>query len=83
MGRFKLGSTVINLFAPGKVTLAEQLQSLSVTKIGQPLAMSTETFAPVETEQAPLPEAEINAEHDASPLVDAGKTKVNPPKQED
>lgn len=35
---------MINLFAPGKVTLAEQLQSLSVTKIGQPLAVSTELF---------------------------------------
>lgn len=34
MGRFKLGSTVINLFAPGKVNLVEQLESLSVTKIG-------------------------------------------------
>lgn len=33
MGRFKLGSTVINLFAPGKVNLVEQLESLSVTKI--------------------------------------------------
>ena len=41
MGRFKLGSTVINLFAPGKVNLVEQLESLSVTKIGQPLAVST------------------------------------------
>lgn len=28
MGRFKLGSTVINLFAPGKVKLVEQLKSL-------------------------------------------------------
>ena len=70
MGRFKLGSTVINLFAPGKVNLVEQLQSLSVTKIGQPLAISAETFAPVDAQPAPLPEAEIKAEHDASPLVD-------------
>ena len=73
MGRFKLGSTVINLFAPGKVTLAEQLQSLSVTKIGQPLAVSTELFVTPEAEPAPLPEEEINAEHDASPLVDDKK----------
>jgi phosphatidylserine decarboxylase len=35
MGRFKLGSTVINLFAPGKVDLVNSLESLSVTKIGQ------------------------------------------------
>jgi phosphatidylserine decarboxylase len=27
MGRFKLGSTVINLFAPGKVKLVEQLKA--------------------------------------------------------
>lgn len=73
MGRFKLGSTVINLFAPGKVTLAEQLQSLSVTKIGQPLAVSTELFVPPEAEPTPQPEEEINAEHDASPLVDDKK----------
>jgi phosphatidylserine decarboxylase len=73
MGRFKLGSTVINLFAPGQVALAEQLQSLSVTKIGQPLAVSTEPFAPVDAEPAPLSEAEIQAEHDASPLVDDQK----------
>lgn len=55
MGRFKLGSTVINLFAPGKVNLVEQLENLSVTKLGQPLAMSTETFkATPDAEPAPL-----------------------------
>ncbi len=70
MGRFKLGSTVINLFAPGKVNLVEQLESLSVTKIGQPLAVSTETFVTPDAEPAPLPAEEIEAEHDASPLVD-------------
>jgi phosphatidylserine decarboxylase len=68
MGRFKLGSTVINLFAPGKVNLVETLHSLSVTKIGQPLAVSTE--AQVQPEPAPLSEEEVNAELDASPLVD-------------
>ncbi|MBF9772447.1 archaetidylserine decarboxylase [Enterobacter asburiae] len=73
MGRFKLGSTVINLFAPGKVKLAEQLESLSVTKLGQPLAVSTETFVTPDAEAAPLPQEEINAEHDASPLVDDKK----------
>ncbi|EMJ0106412.1 phosphatidylserine decarboxylase, partial [Enterobacter cloacae] len=73
MGRFKLGSTVINLFAPGKVKLAEQLQSLSVTKLGQPLAVSTEPFVTPDAEPAPLPEEEIKAELDASPLVDDKK----------
>ena len=76
MGRFKLGSTVINLFAPGKVNLVEQLESLSVTKIGQPLAVSTETFVTPDAEPAPLPAEEIEAEHDASPLVDDKKDQV-------
>jgi phosphatidylserine decarboxylase len=74
MGRFKLGSTVINLFAPGKVALVEQLQSLSVTKIGEPLAVSTEAI--VMPEPTPLPQEEIDAEHDASPLVDDKKDPV-------
>lgn len=77
MGRFKLGSTVINLFAHGKVKLVEQLQSLSVTKLGQPLAVSTEPFVTPDAEPAPLPEEEIKAELDASPLVDDKKTKAN------
>ena len=68
MGRFKLDSTVINLFAPGQVKLVDTLQSLSVTKIGQPLATSVEATAAAEP--APLPEEEIRAEHRASPLVD-------------
>lgn len=68
MGRFKLGSTVINLFAPGQVKLVEQLQSLSVTKIGQPLAIAPEAVTPVEP--APLAAEEVRAEHAASSLVD-------------
>ena len=72
-GRFKLGSTVINLFAPGKVNLVEQLQDLSVTKIGQPMAISTESFVTPEAEPNPLPKEEIEAEHDVSPLVDDKK----------
>ncbi|WP_058912496.1 archaetidylserine decarboxylase [Entomohabitans teleogrylli] len=47
MGRFKLGSTVINLFTPGKVTLASHLESLSVTRLGEPLAFAVST--PLET----------------------------------
>ncbi|HBV92169.1 archaetidylserine decarboxylase [Pantoea sp. B550] len=39
MGRFKLGSTVINLFAPGRVKLAESLEAESKTRLGQPLAI--------------------------------------------
>lgn len=52
MGRFKLGSTVINLFAPGSVKLVEHLQSLSVTKLGQPLAMSVEAAKAAEEARA-------------------------------
>ncbi len=39
MGRFKLGSTVINLFAPGQVKLVESLTPEAKTRMGQPLAM--------------------------------------------
>lgn len=70
MGRFKLGSTVINLFAPGKVNLAEQLSSLSVTKIGEPLAVSTEAVVEPEVPVSELPQAEVDAELEASPLVE-------------
>lgn len=65
MGRFKLGSTVINLFAPGKVNLLESLQSLSPTLIGQPLAVSSEaTNAPATQED------EILEKHpETSPLA--------------
>ena len=38
MGRFKLGSTVINLFAKDKVMLSESLQAEAKTRLGQPLA---------------------------------------------
>lgn len=47
-----------------------------MTKIGQPMAISTETFVTPEAEPAPLAKEEIEAEHDASPLVDDKKTKV-------
>lgn len=52
MGRFKLGSTVINLFAPGKVQLAASLAAESVTRMGQPLAMALQPVAaqPVDAE---------------------------------
>ncbi len=38
MGRFKLGSTVINLFAAGKVQLAANLAAESKTRLGETLA---------------------------------------------
>ncbi|WP_437886878.1 archaetidylserine decarboxylase [Phytobacter sp. V91] len=76
MGRFKLGSTVINLFAADKVQLVEHLQNLSVTKIGEPLATSTQTLVTPETNPTELPEEEQAVEHEASPLVDDKKDEV-------
>ena len=35
MGAFQLGSTVVNLFAPGRVTLHERLQAGAVTTLGE------------------------------------------------
>ena len=48
MGRFKLGSTVINLFAPGRVKLAESLEAESKTRLGQPLAIALPQTDPVD-----------------------------------
>lgn len=41
MGRFKLGSTVINLFSDKNVLLGEHLSTDYITRIGQPLAYGT------------------------------------------
>ncbi|KAA8995369.1 phosphatidylserine decarboxylase [Affinibrenneria salicis] len=46
MGRFKLGSTVINLFAAGRVRFAADLHSHSITRVGAPFAQAA---APVNT----------------------------------
>ncbi|AXF77412.1 archaetidylserine decarboxylase [Erwinia tracheiphila] len=53
MGRFKLGSTVINLFAPGKVKLVENLAVESKTRCGQALA----TVILKEPAESALPDA--------------------------
>lgn len=49
MGRFKLGSTVINLFQRDRVTLGDHLQSRLVTRVGERLASGTAHS------EAPLP----------------------------
>ena len=41
MGRFKLGSTVVNLFAKDNVVLNERLYPRAVTRVGERLAMGT------------------------------------------
>lgn len=46
MGRFKLGSTVINLFAAGRVRLMPNLASQSVTRMGEPFAEALDSSAP-------------------------------------
>ncbi|POW25452.1 archaetidylserine decarboxylase [Pectobacterium atrosepticum] len=38
MGRFKLGSTVINLFTAGDLQFAAHLNTMSVTRMGEPFA---------------------------------------------
>lgn len=43
MGRFKLGSTVINLFSPGKICLAAELNNGAVTRVGRVLAKAIQT----------------------------------------
>lgn len=54
MGRFKLGSTVINLFAPGQIKLEESLVPEAKTRMGQPLAtLLTETVVETVVETAP------------------------------
>ena len=41
MGRFNMGSTVVLLFAPGRVVLNHNLESGQVLRMGQPLATMT------------------------------------------
>lgn len=48
MGRFKLGSTVINLFTAGKVTFIPQLCSGAVTRMGEPFAKAISEQAEVQ-----------------------------------
>lgn len=45
MGRFKLGSTVINLFAANTVVLADRLQSKTPTLVGESFAISAQAAA--------------------------------------
>ncbi|HEI8954652.1 TPA: phosphatidylserine decarboxylase [Serratia liquefaciens] len=51
MGRFKLGSTVINLFTPGSVQFAPQLNNGTVTRMGEAFAEIPAASAAVETPQ--------------------------------
>lgn len=52
MGRFKLGSTVINLFAQDQIQLSESVQAQSQTRLGQPLAQK-QASTPVVSTPAP------------------------------
>ncbi|MGL4858984.1 MAG: archaetidylserine decarboxylase [Enterobacteriaceae bacterium] len=46
MGLFKLGSTVINLFAPQQITLSEQIEAGVITRMGKGFARRTENVEP-------------------------------------
>ncbi|MDN5681859.1 MAG: phosphatidylserine decarboxylase, partial [Ewingella sp.] len=50
MGRFKLGSTVINLFAPGKITFMPQLSNGTVTRMGGAFAEGVRLTAAAQPE---------------------------------
>ncbi|MEE3660882.1 archaetidylserine decarboxylase [Brenneria sp. g21c3] len=69
MGRFKLGSTVINLFSSDQVQFSANLNCLSVTRMGEPFAESVQgeqadatprESAASEVAEQPRP-AELNA----------------------
>jgi phosphatidylserine decarboxylase len=51
MGRFKLGSTVINLFTPGSVQFAPQLNNGTVTRMGEAFAEIPAASVAAETTQ--------------------------------
>ncbi len=54
MGRFKLGSTVINLFTHDKISLCNTLTAGTITRLGQPLATSlTPDTVPNSTPEKP------------------------------
>lgn len=56
MGRFKLGSTVINLFAQDKILLAENIISGALTRLGQPLGtgLAPEPLTTTKAEPPPV-----------------------------
>ncbi|WP_324254535.1 archaetidylserine decarboxylase [Ewingella americana] len=95
MGRFKLGSTVINLFAPGKITFMPQLSNGTVTRMGGafaegvrlPAAAQPEPVADVVVEAVVEKEVtkEVVAEsEEAQPagMAQAGVTKPATPPEE-
>ncbi|OSN00377.1 archaetidylserine decarboxylase [Lonsdalea populi] len=59
MGQFKLGSTVINLFAAGTVQLMTNLSSQSVTRMGEPLAEAISEDAVVSATAGNTPQTAI------------------------
>lgn len=81
MGRFKLGSTVINLFTPGKVALQAHLQNLSVTRLGEPLGQTPAAAVPsdVTTSGANATDPQSEAIPAESPAVKvAASTDIEP-----
>lgn len=58
------------------MNLIEQLKNLSITKIDQPLTISTETFITPNAEPTPLPTEKIETKHDANPLINDKKNQI-------
>mgnify|MGYP002507178371 CR=1 FL=1 len=67
MGRFKLGSTVINLFAKDKVQFSAHLSPMSITRMGEPFAEAkTATVSPEKApEEAVIEELASRTQHDS------------------
>jgi len=63
MGRFKLGSTVINLFAAKQIRFMPNLSNGTVTRMGEPFAEALREAAPATTDaQAPATEVPVATE---------------------
>jgi len=63
MGRFKLGSTVINLFAAKQIRFMPNLSNGTVTRMGEPFAEALRAAAPATTDaQAPATEVPVATE---------------------
>ncbi|PWC15459.1 phosphatidylserine decarboxylase [Brenneria roseae subsp. roseae] len=73
MGRFKLGSTVINLFSPGRVQFAAHLNSLSVTRMGEPFAEMLS-----EDQETTTPQGEVVAQVQSHDVHVKSDTTDNP-----
>jgi phosphatidylserine decarboxylase len=91
MGRFKLGSTVINLFAAGQINFMPQLSNGTVTRMGAPFAEAIRQSTKVKAETAvvqtdPIVVDDIKTPTETTPvpagMAQAGVTKPAAPPEE-